>query len=71
VLVASRQKQKCVHELAGKSGKGGNAAAAALIGKRVAEKALKAGLPKLRSTAPVSVTTAVSRRWQKLRVKPV
>jgi large subunit ribosomal protein L18 len=31
-------------ELAGKSGKGGNAAAAALIGKRVAEKALKAGI---------------------------
>src|SRR3569833_159138 len=31
-------------ELAGKSGKGGNAAAAALDGERVAEKALKAGL---------------------------
>ena len=31
-------------ELAGQSGKGGNAAAAALIGKRVAEKALKAGV---------------------------
>ena len=31
-------------ELAGQSGKGGNAAAAALIGKRVAEKALKAGI---------------------------
>jgi large subunit ribosomal protein L18 len=31
-------------ELAGKSGKGGNAAAAALVGKRVAEKALKAGI---------------------------
>jgi len=29
-------------ELAGQSGKGGNAAAAALVGKRVAEKALKA-----------------------------
>jgi large subunit ribosomal protein L18 len=31
-------------ELAGKPGKGGNAAAAALVGKRVAEKALKAGI---------------------------
>ncbi|GGC04497.1 50S ribosomal protein L18 [Pseudoduganella buxea] len=31
-------------ELAGKSGKGGNATAAALVGKRVAEKALKAGI---------------------------
>jgi len=31
-------------ELAGLTGKGGNAAAAALIGKRVAEKALKAGI---------------------------
>ena len=31
-------------ELAGKSGAGGNAAAAALVGKRVAEKALKAGI---------------------------
>jgi large subunit ribosomal protein L18 len=30
--------------LAGQSGKGGNAAAAALVGKRVAEKALKAGI---------------------------
>ena len=31
-------------ELAGQSGKGGNATAAALVGKRVAEKALKAGI---------------------------
>jgi len=31
-------------ELGGKSGAGGNAAAAALVGKRVAEKALKAGI---------------------------
>lgn len=31
-------------ELAGKTGAGGNAAAAALVGKRVAEKALKAGI---------------------------
>jgi large subunit ribosomal protein L18 len=31
-------------QLAGKSGAGGNTAAAALVGKRVAEKALKAGV---------------------------
>jgi len=31
-------------ELAGKTGMGGNVAAAALVGKRVAEKALKAGI---------------------------
>jgi len=31
-------------ELGGKSGAGGNAAAAALVGKRVAEKALQAGI---------------------------
>ena len=31
-------------ELAGQSGKGGNTAAATLVGKRVAEKALKAGI---------------------------
>ena len=31
-------------ELSGKTGKGGNAAAAAAVGKRVAEKALKAGI---------------------------
>lgn len=31
-------------ELAGKTGVGGNVAAAALVGKRVAEKALKAGI---------------------------
>jgi len=31
-------------ELGGKSGAGGNAAAATLVGKRVAEKALKAGI---------------------------
>jgi large subunit ribosomal protein L18 len=46
VLVASTAEAEVRNELAGKSGKGGNAAAAALVGKRVAEKALKAGLPK-------------------------
>jgi large subunit ribosomal protein L18 len=45
VLVsASTAEAEVRTELAGKSGKGGNAAAAALVGKRVAEKALKAGI---------------------------
>ena len=45
VLVsASTAEAEVRAELAGQSGKGGNAAAAALIGKRVAEKALKAGI---------------------------
>ncbi|MBA5608715.1 50S ribosomal protein L18 [Duganella sp. LX20W] len=45
VLVsASTAEVEVRNELAGKSGKGGNAAAAALVGKRVAEKALKAGI---------------------------
>ena len=42
-------------ELAGQSGKGGNAAAAALVGKRVAEKAKAAGIESVvfdRSGAP-------------------
>jgi large subunit ribosomal protein L18 len=45
VLVsASTAEAEVRAELAGKTGKGGNAAAAALVGKRVAEKALKAGI---------------------------
>jgi large subunit ribosomal protein L18 len=41
---ASTLEAEVRQELAGKSGKGGNAAAAAIVGKRVAEKALKAGI---------------------------
>jgi large subunit ribosomal protein L18 len=45
VLVsASTLEAEVRQQLAGQSGKGGNAAAATLIGKRVAEKALKAGV---------------------------
>jgi large subunit ribosomal protein L18 len=44
LVSASTAEAEVRAELAGKSGKGGNAAAAALIGKRVAEKALKAGI---------------------------
>jgi large subunit ribosomal protein L18 len=41
---ASTLEAEVRQQLAGQTGKGGNAAAAALIGKRVAEKALKAGI---------------------------
>ena len=41
---ASTAEAEIRSELAGQSGKGGNTAAAVLVGKRVAEKALKAGI---------------------------
>ncbi len=41
---ASTAEAEVRKELAGQTGKGGNTAAAALVGKRVAEKALKAGI---------------------------
>ena len=41
---ASTAEAEVRKELADKTGKGGNTAAAALVGKRVAEKALKAGI---------------------------
>jgi large subunit ribosomal protein L18 len=41
---ASTMEVEVRQELADKSGKGGNASAASLVGKRVAEKALKAGI---------------------------
>jgi large subunit ribosomal protein L18 len=41
---ASTLEAEVRQQLAGESGKGGNAAAAALVGKRVAEKALQAGI---------------------------
>jgi len=41
---ASTVEAEVRQQLAGESGKGGNTSAAALVGKRVAEKALKAGI---------------------------
>jgi large subunit ribosomal protein L18 len=41
---ASTLEAEVRQQLAGETGKGGNTAAAALVGKRVAEKALKAGI---------------------------
>ena len=44
VLASASTAEAEVRKALGGSGKGGNAAAAALVGKRVAEKALKAGI---------------------------
>ncbi|MCK6425048.1 MAG: 50S ribosomal protein L18 [Burkholderiaceae bacterium] len=47
VLASASTAEKEVREQLGASGKGGNAAAAALIGKRIAEKAKAAGIEKV------------------------
>jgi large subunit ribosomal protein L18 len=44
IVSASTMEAEVRQELAAQTGKGGNAAAASLVGKRVAEKALKAGI---------------------------
>lgn len=44
LATASTLEAEVRQQLAGQSGKGGNAAAAAIVGKRVAEKALKVGI---------------------------
>lgn len=44
LATASTLEAELRQELAGKEGKGGNVSAASLVGKRVAEKALKAGI---------------------------
>ena len=44
IATASTVEAEVKQELADKSGKGGNASAAAAVGKRVAEKAIKAGI---------------------------
>ncbi len=44
LVSASTLEAEIRSELAGKTGAGGNVAAATLVGKRVAEKALKAGI---------------------------
>ena len=53
----------------GASGKGANVAAAQTIGKRIAERQKLRVLKRSPSTAPVSPTTAASKRWPRLRVK--
>jgi len=44
LATASTAEAEVRQQLAGESGKGGNVAAASIVGKRVAEKALKAGI---------------------------
>lgn len=47
-----------------------NLAAAAAVGKAVAERALAAGVEKVHSIVPASAITAASRRWPMLHAKP-
>jgi large subunit ribosomal protein L18 len=71
VLASASTAEKEVRAELGASGKGGNAAAAALIGKRIAEKAKAAGIEKKsRSIAPVSPTTVASRPLQMPPARP-
>ena len=69
VLATASTAEKEVRDQLQKAG--GNVAAAALIGKRIAEKAKAAVSRRSLSTALVISTTAVSRLWLTLRVKPV
>jgi large subunit ribosomal protein L18 len=47
VLASASTAEKAVREQLGGAGKGGNAAAAAIVGKRIAEKAKAAGIDKV------------------------
>jgi large subunit ribosomal protein L18 len=47
VLASASTAEKAVREQLGAAGKGGNAAAAAIVGKRIAEKAKAAGVEKV------------------------
>jgi large subunit ribosomal protein L18 len=47
VLASASTAEKAVREQLGGAGKGGNAAAAAIVGKRIAEKAKAAGIEKV------------------------
>jgi large subunit ribosomal protein L18 len=58
VLASASTAEVEVRSQLGAAGKGGNVAAATLIGKRIAEKAKAAGVEKWLSTAPVLHTTA-------------
>jgi len=71
VLASASTAEAEVRTALGATGKGGNAAAAAVIGKRIAEKAKAAGVERSPSTAQVSLTTVVSRLWPKQPVKQV
>ena len=58
-------------QLANVSGRGGNVAAAKLVGTRLAEKAKAAGIASCAFDRSATVTMAVSPRSLKLRAKPV
>lgn len=57
-------------QLASVSGRGGNVAAAKIVGARIAEKAKAAVLSPAPSIVRATVSTAVSPRWLKPRAKP-
>ncbi len=72
VLVsASTVEPEIRQQLDGQTGGGGNASAATLVGKRVAERAKAAGIELVHSIARVSVITVALKRWPKRLVKPV
>ena len=57
-------------QLANQTGRGGNVAAAKIVGARIAEKAKAAGIETCAFDRSGTVTTAVSPRLLKLRAKP-
>ena len=70
ILASASTAEKAVRDQLGGAGKGGTAAAAAIVGKRIAEKAKAAGSTRWPSTARVLPFTAASGHWPKPRVKP-
>ena len=69
VLASASTAEKDVRDLIGKA-KGGNTEAAAIVGKRVAERAIAAGVEKVAFDRAGFAYTAASRRWPRPRVKP-
>jgi len=71
VLASASTAEAEVRTALGAVGKGGNAAAAAVIGKRIAEKAKAAGVEKVAFDRAGFASTVVSRLWPKQPVKQV
>jgi ribosomal protein L18 len=69
VLAAASTAELEVRKALGAAGKGGNVAAAQIIGKRVAEKAKAAGVEKVAFDRQVLRTTAALKRWLMRHVK--
>jgi len=71
VLASASTAEAAVRAELGGSGKGGNAAAATAIGKPSLKRPRPPASKRSLSTAPVSPTTAASRRWPTLPAKRV